>query len=127
MEKKKICVIEDSQPIRKLFCTLLEKSDFETFDFEDGNSVLEWLASNKVDIILMDILLPDTKGASLLKKIREIEGFESIPIIAITGFAASNDKEKYLTQGFDAYMSKPVNTATFVNDIKAVLDSNQKL
>lgn len=124
MSSKRICVIEDSKPIRRLFCTLLQKSGFETFDFEDGVSSLEWLDENTVDVILMDILLPDINGTELLKRVRNIDGYQETPVIAVTGFATANDKEKYLSQGFDSYMSKPVNTATFVKDVNAVLDSS---
>lgn len=127
MEVKRICVIEDSTPITKLFCTLLRKSGFEAFDFEDGVSSVEWLNGNTADIIIMDILLPDINGTELLKTVRGISGYEKTPIIAITGFATANDKEKYLSMGFNSYMSKPVNTATFVKDVNEVLESSKQL
>lgn len=126
MESKRICVIEDSTPIRKLFCTLLRKSGYETYDFEDGISSVEWLKVNSVDIVIMDILLPDINGTELLKSVRAIAGYEKTPIIAITGFATANDKEKYLSMGFDSYMSKPVNTATFVKDVNEILESSKQ-
>lgn len=117
-----IIVIEDSKPIRKLFCTLLEKSGYQTKDFEDAKSSIQWLNENTGSKgIIMDILLPDMNGTELLKKVKET-AHKDTPVIAITGFAASNDREKYLNMGFDHYMSKPINTSTFIEEIKTVFE-----
>lgn len=125
MNSQTICIIEDSKPIRRLFCTILEKSGFSTVDFEDAKTSIEWIKNNQADLIILDILLPDMNGTELLNQIRKVEGYASVPVIAITGFATANDKDKYLAQGFDAYMPKPVNTATFVQDVKAILNSTK--
>ena len=125
MNSQTICIIEDSKPIRRLFCTILEKSGFSTVDFEDAKTSIEWIKNNQADLIILDILLPDMNGTELLNQIRKVEGYASVPVIAITGFATANDKDKYLAQGFDAYMPKPVNTATFVQDVKAMLNSTK--
>ena len=125
MDSQTICIIEDSKPIRRLFCTILEKSGFSTVDFEDAKTSIEWIKNNQADLIILDILLPDMNGTELLNQIRKVEGYASVPVIAITGFATANDKDKYLAQGFDAYMPKPVNTATFVQDVKAILNSTK--
>ncbi len=117
----KICVIEDNVPIRKLFTTLLKKSGFEVNDFGDGSSSIEWLKSNIPDIILMDILLPDINGSELLTSVRSLNGLQKVKIIAVTGFASANDRDKYLEIGFDGYLPKPINTASFVSDIQSML------
>jgi two-component system alkaline phosphatase synthesis response regulator PhoP len=116
-----ICVVEDNTPIRKLFCTLLKKAGFETVDFADGASAFEWIRENKPLLIILDILLPDTNGTDLLGKIKEIPDRENVPVIAVTGFANVNDKSKFMEMGFDSYIAKPVNTATFVDQVKQVL------
>lgn len=117
----KICVIEDNIPIRKLFSTLLKKSGFEVADFGDGASAVDWLKANTPDIVLMDILLPDINGTELLANVRALPGKSSIKVIAITGFASSNDKEKYMEIGFNGYLPKPINTASFVSDIQSLI------
>lgn len=118
-----ICIIEDNLPIRKLFATLLRKSGFEIFDFGDGKSALSWFSTNKPDIVILDILLPDINGTELLPLIRSIEGLENLTAIAVTGFAGMYDKEKYLEIGFNGYISKPISTATFVDEVKAFLNN----
>lgn len=117
----KICVIEDNIPIRKLFSTLLKKSGFEVSDFGDGSSAIDWLKSNKPDIILMDILLPDINGAELLANVRKLPGLNAVKVIAITGFASANDRDKYLELGFTGYLAKPINTSSFVSDIQSLI------
>lgn len=100
---------------------MLRKSGYETSDFADAETALQWLESNKPIGIIMDILLPDLNGTELLGKVRSLPGFESIPIIAVTGFAQSNDRDKYIEMGFDSYIAKPINTATFVQDVAGVI------
>ncbi len=120
---KPICIIEDNTPNRKLFALLLKKSGYEVFDFENGRSALDWLKSNTAIGIIMDILLPDMNGTELIQYIREIPDYKQKKIIAITGFAGSNDRDKFLKAGFDGYISKPVNTSTFVPDVESILNA----
>lgn len=118
-----ICVIEDNTPIRKLFCTILSKSGFATVDFSDGFSAVEWLKENACTGMIMDILLPDLNGTELISMVRDMPNGKNVPIIAVTGFAQANDKERFMELGFDSYIAKPVNTATFVNEVKKVFES----
>lgn len=118
---KNICVIEDNSSIRKLFCTILQKSSYSTSDFGDGSSSVAWLESNKPDLIIMDILLPDINGTELFSIVRNISGLETIPIIAITGFTSDQDKNNFISLGFTSYLSKPINTAVLVEEVKKII------
>lgn len=118
---KKVCVIEDNSPNRKLFAMLLKKAEYEVFDFENAALSLDWLKDNSVDIVLMDILLPDMNGSELLNYVKNLPKQQNAKIIAITGFSSISDKQKLIAQGFDGYLSKPINTTTFVKDIEAFL------
>ncbi|MCX6153265.1 MAG: response regulator [Candidatus Kapabacteria bacterium] len=117
-----ICVIEDNMPIRRLFCTILKKSGFITQDFADGNSAVNYLRENPVLAVICDIFLPDVSGTDILGILRMMSGGVEIPIIAVTGFAQTNDKEKFIEMGFDYYIAKPINTSTFVSDIIGVIE-----
>jgi DNA-binding response OmpR family regulator len=116
-----ICIIEDNKSIRKLFCTLLQKSGNKTVDFGDGNSGLSWLNENTPLALIVDILLPDQSGTDILQLVREMPHGERIPIIAVTGFAHAYDRNKFLELGFDGYIPKPVNTSSFVNEVKEII------
>ena len=119
---KPICVIEDSRAINKLFCTLLKKSGFNTISFEEADSAIEWIQTNKPRAMIIDILLPGKKsGTDILKALRELPDGDKIPAVAVTGFAQSNDREKFIDMGFDSYIAKPINTTSFVNEIKQMV------
>lgn len=120
-----VCIIEDNIPIRKLFTTLLKKAGFQTVDFPNGTSGVEWVKQNKCLAMIVDILLPDLSGSDILKIVRELPEGDKIPVIAVTGFAQVNDKEKYIEMGFDFYIAKPVDTDTFASDIEAVISAKQ--
>jgi len=122
--EKLICVIEDNTPIRKLYCTLLKRAGYETVDFEEGKPAIEWLSTNPARAIIMDILLPDMNGTDLYYQVRQIDIHAATPIIAITGFATTQDRQKFVNIGFTGYISKPINTTTFVSDVENII--NQK-
>ncbi len=127
MEKKGIiCLIEDNPSIAKLFSTILKKSDYPTIIFHDGKNALQWLSENVPICILADILLPDMNGTELLSKIRSIESLQNVPVVAVTGLAQPGDEQKLLSSGFDGYMPKPINVASFVSDIEKIIE-NKKL
>jgi len=117
-----ICVIEDNIPIRKLYVTLLKKAGLNVIDFGDGTSALNWLKINKVKGIIMDILLPDINGNDLIKQVKALDNHKDSIICAITGFAQEQDKDKFLKDGFNFCLSKPINTATFVSEIKSMFN-----
>ncbi|MGA2297006.1 MAG: response regulator [FCB group bacterium] len=116
-----ICVIEDNNGIRKLFCTLLNKGGYQTIDFSEGKTALKWLEANPALAVLIDILLPDINGTDIFNIVSQLPHYTGTPFIAVTGFAQAMDKEKYIELGFKGYLSKPVNIATFVQQIKDLI------
>ncbi len=112
-----IAIVEDSPPIRKLFSTVLKKAGFNTIEFENASAALEGLKNQEVSTILLDILLPDKNGTELIEDLRSIKNYKDIPIIAVTGFALSSDQQKFMKLGFDGFIAKPVNIASFASEI----------
>jgi DNA-binding response OmpR family regulator len=121
--QNKICIIEDNIPIRKLFSTILKRNGYTIIDFGNGKDALEWFKNNLPMCVLVDILLPDISGTEILKEIRKLKDGEKITVIAATGFAQASDRDKYLEMGFDAYIAKPINTATFASEIKEAMEA----
>ena len=124
-ENNPICLIEDNKAIRKMFGILLNKAGYSIQEFEDGKTAIDWLNSNTSLCIIVDILLPDMNGTEILGIIRKLPGGSSIPVIAVTGFAHPSDREKYLAMGFDDYISKPVDTQTFANLVKQIIENKK--
>ena len=120
-----IAVIEDNDPIRKLFCTILKKTNFEIDEFANAETALVGLREKEYVAIIMDILLPDINGTDLIGEVRKFPNCKDTPIIAVTGFALNQDKQKFLDLGFDAYIAKPVNTAAFTDEVKDIINSKK--
>jgi DNA-binding response OmpR family regulator len=116
------CVVEDNTPIRKLFTTLLKKSGYDVIDYGDGNSALQGIKEKKPESIILDILLPDSNGTELIQEIRNFEDMADVPIIVVTGFAQDEDKKNFQDLGFNGYLPKPINTASFINDVKEIIN-----
>jgi CheY-like chemotaxis protein len=77
----------------------------------DGREAIQQLQENpEIDIVLMDMMMPEMDGYESMKEIRKIQRFEKIPIIAVTAKAMSGDREKCIRSGASDYITKPVDT-----------------
>lgn len=88
----------------------------------DGENAINMAATNQYNAILMDINLGGKmNGIEALKEIRQIPGYELIPVVALTGYAMSGDKDRLMNEGFDNYMSKPFEKDDIVNLVKMII------
>jgi CheY-like chemotaxis protein len=104
---KKILVVEDNPDNMDLIEAFLE-DDYELIKAFDGESGFELACTCGMDLVLLDISLPNMDGTEVIQKIRQTESIKNIPVIALTAHAMLGDKEKFLKYGFDEYMSKPI-------------------
>jgi len=105
----RILVVEDDAISRQAIVTFLEKQNYDILIAENGVEAIDIARRTEVDMILMDIQMPELDGLSATKEIRNIQKISGIPIIAMTAYALSGDKEKCLNAGMDDYVSKPIN------------------
>jgi HAMP domain-containing protein/signal transduction histidine kinase/DNA-binding response OmpR family regulator len=111
LENKKVLLVDDD--IRNIFAmtSVLERFKMNVISAENGKDAIQMLIDNNdVDVVLMDIMLPTMDGYATTRAIREIEGFEHLPIIAVTAKAMKGDREKCIAAGASDYLSKPVDT-----------------
>ncbi len=118
---KKILVIEDNEPNRYLIKFTLEKNGFEVIEAINGVSGVEMAVEQKPDLIIMDIQLPDMDGLEATRRIRESEADGEVPIVALTSYAMTGDREKALAAGCNGYIEKPINPETFIAEIEKYL------
>jgi CheY-like chemotaxis protein len=106
---KRLLYVEDD-PINAFVIKRLLAQEYTTEHVEDGETCLDILAKESFDLVLMDINLGRGKmdGVETMKKIKEQLAFQSLPIVAITSYAMPEDKERFLGEGFNGYLSKPV-------------------
>lgn len=103
-----ILYIEDNHDNRLLVRRVLAAENYEVVEAANAEQALEWLASGRPDLILMDINMPDIDGYTLTARIRSMPGFNTVPIIALTANVMRGDREKSLESGCDGYIQKPV-------------------
>lgn len=116
--KNKILIVEDSASNMMLFSDLLERVGYEIVCAETGRQGIRLARSQKPDLILLDIKLPDIDGTKIIRWIRKHDGLRAVPVIAVTAFAMLGDKERFLDAGFDAYVSKPISIPNFLEVIE---------
>lgn len=114
---KKVLIIEDNEDNLYMLKFILELNNIEVIAAADGMTGFKTTVEVKPDLILMDIQLPDINGLEVTKMIRASEIKNSIPIIAITSYAMTGDRQKALDAGCDSYIEKPIDPETIMNDI----------
>lgn len=118
---KKILIVEDNEKNRKLMRVILQNVGYETIEAEDGEQGVKLAKENIPFLILMDIQMPVMDGIEALRILRAELTTRDIPVIALTASAMRGDKERFLKEGFDGYISKPIDVKEFLKTIESIL------
>jgi len=115
----RILVVEDDTHIRKLMCTVLKAHGFETLQAEDGLAALDVMDKEHIDLVVLDLMMPNMDGYEFTKELRSVG--ENLPILMVTAKQEQSDKNKGFLVGTDDYMTKPVDEDELVLRIRALL------
>jgi two-component system cell cycle response regulator DivK len=118
MKNRTILLIEDSAQNRYLVTFLLEKNGYLVVTAADGLIGIELAKKSVPDLILLDIQLPLKDGYAVARELRATPALRDTPIIAVTSYAMTGDREKCLEAGCNSYIEKPINPETFVEEIE---------
>jgi two-component system cell cycle response regulator DivK len=119
---KKVLIVEDNELNMKLFHDLLEAHGIGTVQARDGRNVLEIARTEKPDLILMDIQLPEISGLEVTRWLKDDDDLKSIPVIAVTAFAMKGDEQKIRDGGCEDYISKPISVMKFLETVQKYLN-----
>ena len=122
-----IYLVEDDDNIRKLVSYALTKEGFEVKGFETPHEFCNEIENNVPDLVMLDIMLPEEDGLSILKKLRSFGNTEDVPIIMLTAKGSEYDKVTGLDMGADDYISKPFGMTELVSRVKALLRRMDKI
>ena len=118
---KWIYYVEDDTSIRELVLYALKTAEFQVMGFENAASFYKRMKEQQPDLILLDIMLPDEDGVSILKKLKSRPDTENIPVIMMTAKSSEYDKVLGLDSGADAYITKPFAVMELISRVKAVI------
>lgn len=116
-----IYFVEDDANIRKLVCYALEKEGYTVKGFAMPREFWQEIENEKPQLVLLDIMLPEEDGLSILKKLQANESTKNIPVIMITAKVSEFDKVTGLDMGADDYIPKPFGMTELTSRIHAVL------
>lgn len=121
-----IFFLEDDDNIRKLVCYALAKEGYDVEGFDKPSLFWARLSENLPSLVLLDIMLPEEDGLSVLKSLQSNKKYDDIPVIMITAKNSEFDKATGLDLGADDYISKPFGMVEFVSRVRAVLRRYEK-
>jgi len=116
-----VLVVEDNERSLKLACDVLALRGYTTLAASTGADAVDLATTHVPGIVLLDISLPDMDGVATLAKLRADPRTADIPVVAVTAFAMKGDRERLLGEGFNGYVSKPIDVTTFVDDVMSCL------
>ena len=120
-EGRKVLIVDDNKINLKVASRLLENYKLDITTVESGALCVDKVNSDTYDLILMDDMMPNMSGVETLHKLKEIDGFAT-PVVALTANAVTGMKEKYLNDGFDDYLAKPINRDELNNIVAKYLN-----
>jgi two-component system cell cycle response regulator DivK len=118
---KRVLVVEDNELNLKLFCDLLRAHQFVAEGVRDGRDALARARAFLPDVIIMDIQMPHVTGYELIAQLKADPALRAIPVMAVTAYASREDEDRIRAAGADAYVSKPIALARFIEQVRALL------
>ena len=115
---KSILIVEDELRIRFLLRDYLMKENFNVFEASDGEEGLIAFSSQKIDLVILDIMMPKMDGITMLEKLREVS---TVPVILLTAKGEEEDKLQGYDYGADDYITKPFSPKVLIAKVKALL------
>ena len=119
-------IIEDNENNLELIKFILEEAHYKTRFAMTGLEGVQQTLTIPPDFVILDIQLPDINGLEVLKRIRAHPVGKAIPVIAMTSYAMSGDKEKLMKAGCTGYIEKPIDPMLVIDQIKQVLEGDAR-
>lgn len=118
---KTVMIVEDNELNMKLFHDLLEAHGYRTVETRNGMEAMDLARAHRPDLIIMDIQLPEKSGLDVTRDLKADPELRRIPVVAVTAFAMKGDEERIRAGGCEAYLSKPISVAKFIETIRHFL------
>jgi two-component system, cell cycle response regulator DivK len=113
---KKILIVEDTKSNYMLLFAILKPTNAEILWASNGETAIEYCKNNDIDLVLMDIMLPDMSGCEITRTIKTFK--KDLPVIAQTAYAMAGDRERCIEAGCDDYLAKPITGYALISTIQ---------
>jgi two-component system cell cycle response regulator DivK len=114
-----ILIVDDNGMNVKLARDVLRFAGFRTLEAGTGGEGVSLATEHLPDVVLMDIRLPDMDGTTAVRKLKGDARTAQIPVVALTSFAMKGDRERFLAEGFDGYLEKPISVKEFPERVRS--------
>ena len=119
--KRRLLVVEDDEPLAHLLKLQLESEGFEVHTETRGRSAMNYAVDNPVDLVILDLRLPDVSGYDVCRELRKIYNPWAVPVLMLTALAEPIDQLRGFAHGADAYLTKPCEPAELMKTIHLLL------
>lgn len=106
--KRHALVVDDVSDVTEMLSVLLRHAGYEVVTADSALAALDAAGKHQFDVIISDIGMPEMNGYDLAKALRSQPGYETVPMVAVTGYSMFDDRERSLKAGFNAHLTKPI-------------------
>src|ERR687898_919921 len=119
-ERRSALVVDDVADVTEMLAVVLTHAGYSVVTAASAPAALKAARERQFDVIISDIGMPEMNGYQLAREVRQLPGYETVPMVAVTGYSMFDDKERSTNAGFNAHMTKPI-------DPRALLDLIEQL
>jgi len=120
---KKILVVDDEELILIALSELLKPKGYEVVTALNGPTALDILSRDRVDLIILDIIMPEMSGLEVCRKIRAMENYQDVPIMMLTAKSADEDKQQGMEAGANLFLPKPISPQRLIQLVDNAVQS----
>ena len=107
-KKRRALVVDDVADVTEMLSVLLTHAGYEVMTASSAAAALSLAKGEHFDVIISDIGMPQMNGYELARAVRELSGYEAVPMVALTGYSKFDDRQRSLDAGFNAHLTKPI-------------------
>ena len=117
---RRALVVDDVSDVTEMLSVLLSHAGYEVVTALSAHGALEAVHKERFDVIISDIGMPEMNGYQLAREIRALPGYDTVPMIAVTGYSMFDDRERSLNAGFSAHLTKPIEPRALLDLIETL-------
>jgi CheY-like chemotaxis protein len=115
---KSALVVDDVADVTEMLAVVLSHAGYDVVTAPSARAALKAARERQFDVIISDIGMPEMNGYQLAQEMRAMPGYETVPMVAVTGYSMFDDKERSTNAGFNAHMTKPIDPRALLNLIE---------